>query len=254
MAGLSGWGTGERTAVAGTSMFAAALGAEAAPPVVCVHGLGCSHRYFEPLARSLTPDARVVAVDLPGFGRTPGPARTLDVRGLSTALGCWLRATGRGGAVLLGNSSGCQVIVDLAVHSPDLLGPVVLAGPTFDSAARTAPRQVVRLLRDQPWERRGLRPLLARDWLVCGPRRYLQTFRFLLQDPVEDKLPHVKGPALVVRGSRDRIAPRRWVEEMTQRLPAGRSAEVPGAGHTLNWSAPQELARLVRPLLAATAT
>ena len=246
---MSHWGTSETTATAGTRVHAAVAGPEAAPLLVCVHGLGCSHRYFAPLAEALWHDARVVAPDLPGFGRTPGPARALDVRGLSLALAGWLRATGRGGAVLLGNSCGAQVVVDLAVHSPELLGPVVLAGPTFDPAARTAPRHLLRLLRDQRWERRGLRTLLARDYLTCGPRRYVETLRLLLADPVEDKLEHVRTPALVVRGGHDAIVPRRWTEEVAARLPVAGLAEVPGTGHTVNWSAPAELARLVRPLL-----
>ncbi|MGW4663450.1 alpha/beta fold hydrolase [Streptosporangium sandarakinum] len=94
----SGWDGREVTAVAGIPMYAAVLGPASAPEVVCVHGLGCSHRYFLPLARHLAPASRVVAVDLPGFGRTPGPREPLDIRGLSLALAGWLRATGRGGS------------------------------------------------------------------------------------------------------------------------------------------------------------
>jgi pimeloyl-ACP methyl ester carboxylesterase len=114
--------------------------------VVCVHGLGVSHRYFLPLARGLAADARIVAPDLPGFRRTRGPAHTLDVRGQSQALADWLGATGHEGALLLANSTGCQVVVDFATHSPQLLGPVVLVGPTFDRHARSVPRQWARLL------------------------------------------------------------------------------------------------------------
>jgi pimeloyl-ACP methyl ester carboxylesterase len=250
VAALTGWGTSEYAPAAGTRMHAAVAGPEGAPTVVCVHGLGCSHRYFLPFARALWDQLRVAAVDLPGFGRSRGPAAALDVRGLSLALASWLRVTGRGGSVLVGNSSGCQVLVDLAVHSPDLLGPVVLAGPTFDSAARRAPRQLGRLLADMRWERPGLGPVLARDWSACGARRYWATYRFLQADPVERKLRHVTSQAVVVRGGRDRIVPRRWAQEVTANLPKGRFAEIPGTGHTLNWSAPVELARLTRPLVA----
>jgi len=70
---LSGWDAHEFTAAAGTRVHAAVLGPPDAPEVVCVHGLGCSYRYWLPFARALAPHARTVAVDLPGFGRTPGP-------------------------------------------------------------------------------------------------------------------------------------------------------------------------------------
>jgi pimeloyl-ACP methyl ester carboxylesterase len=254
MGPLTRWDTHEFTAAAGTRVHAALLGPPDAPTVVCVHGLGCSHRYFLPLARALRRDARVVAPDLPGFGRTRGPSRALDVRGQSRALADWLRATARGGAVLVANSTGCQTAVDLAVHSPELLGPLVLVGPTVDRRARTLPQQVGRLIADTPWERPTLGPVLLRDWAACGAKRYAATFAYLLTDPIERKLPHVPVPTVVVRGARDPVVPREWAEEVTQRLPAGRLEEVPGVGHTVNWSASERLARIVRPLLAGEPT
>ncbi|MDP9432465.1 MAG: alpha/beta hydrolase [Actinomycetota bacterium] len=246
---LTGWEAREFTAVAATRVHAALVGRPDAPSVVCVHGLGCSHGYFLPVARCLASGAGVVAPDLPGFGRTPGPPRALDVRGLSLALADWLRATRRSGALLLANSTGCQVVVDLAVHSPELLGPVVLVGPTVDRRARSLPAQWARLVVNSRWESPSLGAALLPAWIACGPRRYAETLRYMLSDPVERKLRHVRVRALVVRGGRDPIVPRAWAEEVAAGLPDARLAEVPGAGHTLNWSAPVELARLVRPLL-----
>jgi pimeloyl-ACP methyl ester carboxylesterase len=250
MGSLSGWDGHEFTAAAGTRVHAALIGPADAPAVVCVHGLGCSHRYFRPLAQALRGDARVVALDLPGFGRTRGPAATVDVRGLSRAVADWLRATARGGAVLVANSNGCQVAVDLAVHSPQLLGPLVLVGPTIDRRARSAAQQFARLVADQPWERPTLGPVLARDWIACGARRYVQTFAYMLADPIERKLRHVPVPTIVVRGRRDPIVSRTWAQEVALGLSRGRLEEVPGVGHTVNWSAPEHLAGIVRPLLA----
>ncbi|WP_308283506.1 alpha/beta fold hydrolase [Pseudonocardia nigra] len=249
MGALNGWGASEHTAAAGTRIHAGLLGPPHAPAVVCVHGLGCSHRYFLPVARALRCHARVAAPDLPGFGRTRGPSRTLDVRGLSLALADWLRATGRGGAVLVANSTGCQVVVDLAVHAPELVGPVVLVGPTVDRHARSAPQQFARQLANSRLEPPMLGAVLAPDWIACGARRYVETLAYMLADPVERKLHHVQMSAVVVRGGRDPIVPREWAGEVASGLPQGRLAEVPGVGHTVNWSAPKELARIVRPLL-----
>ncbi|MER6591384.1 alpha/beta hydrolase [Micromonospora purpureochromogenes] len=246
---MSGWQQAEFTRAAGTRMHAAVLGPADAPDVVCVHGLGCSHRYFLPLARRLAPRARVAAPDLPGFGRTPGPPEPLDVRGLSVALADWLRATRRANALLVANSGGCQIVADLAVHAPELLGPVVLNGPTVDRHARSPLHQIGRQLANSRLERATLGVVIARDYLDCGPRRWLATFRYLIEDPIERKLPHLRTPAIVARGSRDPIVPRAWAQEVTRLLPDGRLAEVPGAGHTLNYSAPHELARIVGSLL-----
>src|SRR5829696_2830161 len=253
MKALNGWDAREYTPAAGTRVHAAVLGRLESPIVVCVHGLGCSHAYFLPIARKLADEAKVVAPDLPGFGRTFGPTQALDIRGLSVALADWLRVTDRGGALLLANSAGCQVVVDLAVHSPELLGPVVLVGPTVDRRARSVFQQWLRLLADQRWESPSLAAPLWSAWLACGPRRYLETLRYVLTDPIERKLHHVGVPAVVVRGGRDPIVPRTWAEEVVRGLPNARLVEVPGVGHTVNWSAPKELARIVRPLLAGVA-
>ena len=72
-----------------------------------------------------------------------------------------------------------------------------------------------------------------------------------MEDRVEEKLPHVQVPALVVRGSRDTIVPQRWAEEATRLLPMGRLAEIPGAPHTVVYDAPLDLARVVRPFLSS---
>jgi pimeloyl-ACP methyl ester carboxylesterase len=247
---MTGWDGAEFTPAAGTRVHAAVLGPRDRPAVVCVHGLGVSHRYFLPLARRLAPALRVVVPDLPGFGHTPGPPEALDVRGLSLALADWLRATAREGVPLVANSAGCQIVVDLTVHAPELLGPVVLNGPTVDRHARTRLRQLGRLVANSPLERPTLTLVTARDYLDCGPRRLFSTFRYVLDDPIERKLHHVRTPAVVVRGTRDPIVPRAWAEEVAAMLPQGRLAEVPGLGHTLNYSAPAELSRITRSLLS----
>ncbi len=193
----------------------------------------------------------MVAPDLPGFGRTKGPPDALDVRGLSRALADWLRVTDRKGAVLVANSTGCQVVVDMAVHAPDLLGPVILNGPTMDRHARSAARQAARLLVNGRFEPPSLGLIIASDYLRCGLRRYLATLHYKLADPIERKLPLVSSPAIVARGGRDPIVPHHWAAEAAELLPFGRLVEVPGAGHTLNYSAPHDLARMTRELLDA---
>jgi pimeloyl-ACP methyl ester carboxylesterase len=160
----------------------------------------------------------------------------------------WLRATGRAGAPLVGNSAGCQVIVDLAVHSPELLGPAVLVSPTMDRHARSSVRQLARLIADAPRERPRLIPLLARDYLTCGVRRIAVTFDHLLADPIEHGLGHLRTPTVVVRGSRDPIVSREWAREVAALLPDGRLTEIPGAAHAAHHRAPDAVARVVRSL------
>jgi 2-hydroxy-6-oxonona-2,4-dienedioate hydrolase len=217
--------------------------------VVLVHGLVVSSRYMVPTAERLAPHHRVFAPDLPGFGRSERPPGVLNVAGLSDALSAWMGATGLKCAALVGNSFGCQIIAELAVRHPDRVERAVLQGPTMDPLGRSVPRQVGRFLLDAPREPLALHPIELLDYLSAGTRRAWHTLRYALEDRIEEKLPYMRAPTLVVRGSRDLIVPQRWAEEVTGLLPMGRLSVIPGAAHTANYGWAAEFTRIVLEFL-----
>ena len=91
--------------------------------------------------------------------------------------------------------------------------------------------------------------VMLRNYLDCRTRRLIETFLHALRDRIEDNLPAVGAPALVVRGARDPIVSQRCAELATEMLPRGRLVVVPGAAHALNYNAPLELARVVQAFL-----
>ena len=127
------------TRVNGRAMYArVSTGGEAgAPPMVLVHGLGVSGRYLLPTARRLMNDYPVYVPDLPGWGKSERPPHALTVPQAADALAAWMRQMRLAEACLVGNSLGCQFIIDLAVRYPELVGWAVLVGPTVDPAARS---------------------------------------------------------------------------------------------------------------------
>lgn len=217
----------------------------AARPAVLVHGIGVSSRYLVPLGRILAESRPVVALDLPGFGRSESPPRGLGVAELAGVLAEWLSRNGVDRPVLVANSMGCQVVVELAAGRPELAGPLVLVGPTVDRHARTAPRQAFRLATDSLREPRSLLAIIAVDYARYGPLRFTRTARSALADRLEAKLPDVTSPTLVVRGGRDALVSQRWAEEVARLLPSGRLAVVPGEAHACHYSAPGRVADLV---------
>lgn len=220
------------------------------PPIVLVHGLGVSSHYMVPTALELASKCSVYAVDLPGFGKSARPWRVLNVQGMADALDAWMGAVGLESAVFLGNSIGCQAIIDLAVRYPERIEKAVLTGPTFDRDAR---RSIVSLLwrvaRDGRWEPRSLSPIIVGDYLSAGPVRIVRTLRYALRDPVEAKLPLVQAPSLVVRGEHDSVVPDGWARFVARTLPLGRMVTILGASHAVNFSAPKKLARLTEKFL-----
>ena len=221
-------------------------------PVVLVHGLGVSSRYMTPTAVRLAPHRRVYAPDLPGFGRSEKPGRALNLAELADALSAWMEEVKIPRAVLLGNSIGCQVIVELALSRPRLVERIVLVSPTVDREARTVFRSFARLLLDVPRERPSLPFIALLDYMQAGLGRTAHTFGYAMQDRVEEKLPRVAQPALVVRGGRDPVVSGGWAAELSKLLPAGRLAVLEGAAHAVNHNSPAELAGVVLDFLKET--
>jgi pimeloyl-ACP methyl ester carboxylesterase len=118
-------------------------GPDDGPTVVLVHGLGGSHLNWDLLAPLLRPHARVLALDLPGFGRSePGDRRT-TVHDNVEVLDRFLREVAGTPVVLVGNSMGGMISILQTAAKPETVNGLVL----LDAAV--------------PGPRRSLDPLVA---------------------------------------------------------------------------------------------
>ncbi len=221
-------------------------------PLVFVHGLGVSVRYLEPTMAALARHHPVAGLDLPGFGRSGSPAGTLDTAGLARALAAWLEVRAIGPAILIGNSYGCQVIVELMMQDPRRGIGLVLNAPTMDPAHRSVLGQLLRVIADIPYEPPRLALLVARDYLRAGPLRLLRTLRHALADHIEEKLPSIVAPAIIVSGARDPVVTVAWAAQAARLV--GRSTHgsagatlsvVPSAAHALPYDDPATFAALI---------
>lgn len=224
--------------------------ADAATPVVLVHGFVVSSRYVAPSGRRLGRSFRVLAPDLPGFGRSGAPRSMLNVSELADALVEWMHVNRLSPVAMVASSFGCQVATDVAMRHPATIERLVLASPTVDPGQRGTIAQIVGWLRElsrQPW---SMRRVEIADYAAAGVRRVLATARFLRCDRIEFRLPYIAAPTMVVRGSRDPLVSQGWAEYATRLLPDGRLRTLPGLDHALVYTAPLELARVVVPFLA----
>lgn len=221
-------------------------------PIVFVHGLGGSTRYMEPTMALVAAHHNVAGPDLPGFGRSGTPSRVLTLRELSTALQIWLDARGIGPAVFVGNSHGCQVIVELASQAPHRVAGLVLNAPTMDPAHRTMLGTILRAVFVIPREPVALAAIIARDYLRAGPFRLLGTLHDALRDPIERKLASLQMPVLVVAGRRDPLVTVAWAERVARlvgsSVPSAAGAEftvIETVAHALPFDDPSAFAPLI---------
>lgn len=82
-------------------------------PLVLVHGLGSSYRNWDPIVPALSAEREVIAVDLPGFGKTP-PLPEVTIGTLTDALRTFLDDEGLSDADIVGSSMGARMVLELA--------------------------------------------------------------------------------------------------------------------------------------------
>jgi pimeloyl-ACP methyl ester carboxylesterase len=262
------WDVVAGTRVRGRANDRALAREEGVQHAVLVHGLGMATDYLEPTMRALGDTMAVSALDLPGFGgsrrlgadpstalgMTAGvviPSERSESRDLHSArtplseladaLIEWLGVRRIVAPVLVGQSHGCQVIVEAMTRVPELASALVLNAPTMLAEHRSIGGQLWRVILDAPREPLSLVPHVVRDYLVAGPVRILATLKDALRDRIEDKLPAVRVPVSIVTGARDPVSPPAWGERLA-RLVGARFTVVPGAAHAVPFSHPEALA------------
>src|SRR5690606_32789878 len=98
-------------------------------PLVLIHGMGVADGFHAPLMERLRDDFRILAPDLPGYGRSDKPRPPRSRPGRVQALGDWMGALGRQRVLLMGTSHGSQVAADFAVLHPERIERLVLVSP-----------------------------------------------------------------------------------------------------------------------------
>ena len=141
---LAAWGGISRTAdLDGPVHYVDFGGAAGAPRVVLVHGLSGSHLNWCLLAPRLVAEARVLAVDLVGFGLTHPQGRAATVQTAAGMLDRFVREVAGGPAVLVGNSMGGMASIVEAVANPDAVAGLVLIDPVLPLVRGVRPDRLV---------------------------------------------------------------------------------------------------------------
>ena len=245
--------------------------------LVLLHGWGLNLRVWDTLAGALTARFRVIAIDLPGHGRSDWDAGASTPAAQAWRIHETLAPLTRRYA-LLGWSLGGQLALDLAAAMPSGIErlaliattPRFLAGPGWRCG--TAPALLARLERQLhencartvreflKLQVRGSAPRTAARVLevlrgalathgAAQPEALAQGLQRLKDGDLRPALPHVRVPALVVSGGLDRITPAAAGRALAAALPKGRYVEFARAAHAPFLSSPARFAQLLTEFL-----
>jgi pimeloyl-ACP methyl ester carboxylesterase len=214
-------------------------------PFVLIHGLAISNRYLIPVMQELAKRREVFAPDLPGWGDSSKPRRVFNITELADALADWMKAQGIERANIVGHSLGSQIAAEFAVRHAEMVDKLILASPTFEKGKRKFFRQFWRFLMNAPREPFSLVYIALRDYLKFGIRREFYTLKYSLNDKIEEKLPQIGVPTLVLSGELDTVAPQNWIETMAELLPNGKALTIPAGTHGVIYQSHEKFAAAV---------
>jgi pimeloyl-ACP methyl ester carboxylesterase len=204
---------------------------------------------LEPVARALAGTHRAVCITMPGHGSTPRPDARLSVDDFASVASEVAERFLLDRVIVVGQSMGAQMSVELARRRPALVVGLVLIGPVVDDRHPTAFDQALALAIDSTRERILTNLIVVRDYLRCGIRWFTKTLVSMLAYSMITRAADVTAPAIIVRGSGDPIAGSGWVERLADSMPDARVVTLPGVHH-VQLVVPDDVAALVRALAA----
>lgn len=253
------------------------------PVFVLLHGFGASLYSWQPVMEQFSQLGTVIAFDRPAFGLTERPlswegqnpyspeAQVALVIGLLDHFAIEQ-------AILIGNSAGGTVAMQVALTHPQRVSALILVDPAV-YAGGGAPAWIRPLLRTP--QMRHLGPLFARQIQARGPQlvelawhdpsRLSPETIALYQKPLQvenwdkalweftlasqasglaDRLAEFTLPVLVITGDDDRIVPTADSIRLAGELPAASLVVIPQAGHVPHEERPDLFMQAVNEFLA----
>ncbi len=237
----------------GDGTLMGAVSGEGAPRVLLLHGWRRTSADFAVVQQRLADDGlSSIALDLPGFGASPPPARAGGARTYAELVGGVLEEFPEP-AVLVGHSFGGRVATVLAARQPSRVGRLVVTGaPLLRLGAPARPQRSFRALR--ALHHLGL---LSDERMEAARRRHgsddyraasgvvRDVLVATVAETYEEEIDALTVPLSLVWGEDDAVVPLSVAEAVAARRRArGGSVTldvVPGAGHLTPLTCPERL-------------
>jgi pimeloyl-ACP methyl ester carboxylesterase len=230
------------------------------PTLIMIHGAGGSSQMWQNQVRMLDGDLNVIALDLPGHGKTEGPGRT-DISDYARWVGDTLRNVFTERVFLMGHSMGGAVVLDTALSHPEALEGIVLVStgarlkvaPMFLDGLRESFEETVDTIvayAHAPGTDKSLIRESARIMKTSGSEVVHGDFLACDRFDARGALERIHHPCLILCGDKDQLTPPAVSNSLARGIEGSRFELVPGAGHLLMLEAYERFNRLVRGFVA----
>lgn len=112
-------------------------GPEQAPVALLIHGWSSSWYTWTPLMPILSRRFHCIAVDLPGYGRSPALLQRPTIARYTDLIAGLIQQVSERAVLILGHSMGGQIAMTIALRYPMLLERMVLLNPSVSGCLST---------------------------------------------------------------------------------------------------------------------
>jgi pimeloyl-ACP methyl ester carboxylesterase len=254
-------------------------------PIVLLHGFPQTGDCWRGVTASLAERHRVIAPDLPGFGRSGRPG-SYDAASVAALLASFCKAAEAPRATIVGHDWGGSLAFALALGHPETVQRLVVTNAPFrkldlkrgfhflafnipvvpEIAFRVVGDRLVTFMlragsaRKDVFTDESMRPYIeayrSRE-NVSSAMSYYRTVtrtviaRRLRQAPRSSSAPRrIEAPTLIVWGMRDPALPPPILESIERDIPQARTVRLADVGHFVPDEAPAELAQAIEEFIA----
>lgn len=223
------------------------------PTIIFCHGSGGAHHHWLFQLKGLKGKYTVIAVDLPGHGRSEGlPSNEISF--YRDWLHRFSEALGSGPFIAAGHSMGGAIALSYALHYPVKTRGVILIGsggrlrvlPAILDTLKsgTVPSNFADFLYspDSPPEmlEKGREEVASTDSSI-----YYADLCACNQFDIMEQLGHIAQPALIICGEADQLTPEKYSHFLDNKLPDSTLEIIGGAGHMVMVEKPEEVNRAI---------
>lgn len=229
------------------------------PTLILIHGIGGSSASWRDVIPSLSKAYRVIALDLPGYGKSDRPRVDYSVEYYATVLKHTIDAVGGDRVALVGNSLGGWIAAVTAMNHPQSVSHLILvdsAGlkgdhpPSVNLDPATQKEFEVLLQAFYHDTTRLTKEFVDKEW------KYRKSVRRTIQETMKSlntkspsldgRLREIKAPTLVIWGKQDKLIPVEVASRFAKGIPTSTVTIIDNAGHMPHIEQPKAFYRSVK--------
>ena len=254
--------------------------------LILIHGLATYIPAWYPTIESLDDSFSMIAVDLPGYGKSDKDVQTVSMSYYADAILQLIEKLQVSNPTLVGHSMGAQVAITAALKKPNLFQELILLAPagfeTFNDQQKAIlgnlyTEQIVAGATDEQiraswalnfYEMPSSVEFMIEDRIQVKKASdfndYCKTIvggvKAMLDAPVFDKLKLLKPKTLVIYGENDNLIPNKYINpQLNTKLVAENGAAqienntlvfIPECGHFISYDQPQLLSKEILKFLS----